>query len=289
MVEQIGVIALTEHLRGKEQHGSDGDRHKRAALQKRLDDLHRLTLLFRCGLRGDALLAPAVAEEVEQHRQHGDDDHADQGDRRAHDLDRVAFCIQQGIAARILCGYIAERCEQHRGHCAERGADRTEHGQRRAFLIIRGNDLCHRAVGDVDAGIEHAEQDVGHIDPCDLRGARESLHGKEHQNRRNRGGYGKDSQPMPVTSVGADLRAVDHTSPDRVVDRVPDAGDDGHDHDVQHADIQDVRVELVQNALRQTEHETAREIAERVAELVLHPDPARAGNVRLHFVSLRCY
>ena len=176
--------------------------------------------------------------------------------------------------------HIAHRGEHHRGHRAEGRADRAEDGETAALFIAGGDDLRQRTVRNVDAGVEHAEENVGDIDPGKPSARGEAPDVEEHQNRGQCRGQGEDLDPVAVAPIGIFLRAVDQASPDRVVDRVPDTGDDRHDHDVEHADLKHVGVVLVQHALRQTEDKTGGQVAEGVTDFVLGLDAAGAGNVR---------
>ena len=117
VIEEIGVVALAEHLRGEEQHTHKAHRHIRAAVQQDLYYLPRLPLLLGRGLRGHALSRPAVAQQVRRHGQR-------RNDGRAREYLAVGH---HGGAVFILD--VAEADEQHRGHCAECGAYRAEHRQ----------------------------------------------------------------------------------------------------------------------------------------------------------------
>ena len=155
------------------------------------------------------------------------------GDHAEHGNDQRA---EEDLALAHLLGAVRERDiadagQHHRGHGAESGADGAEDRQGGTLFIVRGDDLRERPVRDVDAGVQHAEQDVGHIDPGKASGRAEAAHIQEHQH----GGPGhRDREELDepaVTAVLCRLRAVDDAAPDRVVDGIPDTGYDGHDHD----------------------------------------------------------
>ena len=267
MVKEVGVVALAEHLRGEEEHRGKRDSHEGTALEKRADDLHGLALLAGSGLGGNALFRPGVAEHVGQDGEQRDHDDADQDLLVIH------------LAAAVGELDVADGDQDHRRHCAEGGADRAEHAQRAALLVAGGDDLRQGAVRNVNAGVEHAEEDVGDVDPGQFSAAGEAGDPDEHQDRRQRHGNGEDFQPVAVAPVGTGLGPVDQTAPDRVVDRVPDAGDDRHDHHAQHADLQKIGVVLVHDALRQTEDQAGGKVAHRVTDLVPGFDAAGAGDV----------
>ena len=265
MVEEVGVVALAEHLGGQEEHGGEGHGHEGTALEQDADDLHGLALLAGRGLGLHALLGPGVAEQIGQDAQHRDGDHA-----------------HQHLVSQL---HIAHAGQHHGGHSAEGGTDGAEDGQGAALLIAGGDDLGQRAVGDVDAGIEHAEEDIAHIDPGELAAGGEAAHIRKHQDRRQGHGHGENLDPAAIAPVLAHLGAVNDAAPDRVVDRVPDAGHDGHDHDAQDADLQHVGVVLVEDALGQAEDQAGGQVAHGVAQLVPGLDAAGAGNVALFHVS----
>ena len=273
MVEEVGVVALAEHLGGQEEHGGERHSHEGTALEQETDDLHGLALLPGRGLGLHALLGPGVAEQIGQDAQHRDGDHAHQH----------LVIVHLGAAVGQL--HIAHAGQHHGGHGAEGGADGAEHRQGAALLIAGGDDLGQRAVGDVDAGIEHAEEDIAHIDPGELAAGGEAAHIRKHQHRRQGHGHGEDFDPAAIAPVLAHLGAVDDAAPDRVVDRVPDTGHDGHDHDAQDADLQYVGVILVEDALCQAEDQAGGQVAHGVAQLVLGLDAAGTGNVALFHVS----
>ena len=270
---EIAVIAGLEHLRGEEEHRRKRHRDEGAALKERADDLPGLALLTRGGPGGHALLVPGIAEEEREHAQHGDRNDAGDGAVIVHDA-LGAVALADGLDG-------VEAHERHRGHRAEGGADGAEHRQRGALLVAGGDDLRERAVGDVDAGIEHAEEDVRHIGVGEVLSLRQAGDLDEHQYRGHGDGDREDLDPAAVAAVGPGLRAVDDAAPDRVVDRVPDARHDHHRHDADDIDLQDIRVIALQDALHQTEHAQGAEIAHQVADLVFGLDAAGAGNVRL--------
>ena len=86
---------------------------------------------------------------------------------------------------------------------------------------------------------------------------------------------------MEITPLGIAFRTVDDAAPDRIVDGVPDAGDDGHDHDAQHAHLKHVGIILVEHALSQTEDQAGGEVAKGIGDLILAAYAARAGDVRV--------
>ena len=269
VVKEIGIVALAEHLGRQEEHAGKAHGHEGAALEQNTDDFHGLTLFGGFGSGLHALLCPGVAEKIGQNAEH----------RNGDDPDKDLVIVHLGAAVGELD--VAHAGQHHGGHGAEGGADGAEHREGRALLVTGGDDLGKRTVGDVDAGVEHAEENIGEIDPGDLAAVGKAADIGKHQNRRERHRNGEDLHPAAVAPVLFGLGPVDQAAPDGVVDCIPDAGDDGHDHDAQHADLQDIGVVLVENALRQPENQAGGDVAHGVADLVFGLDAAGAGNEAL--------
>ena len=268
VVEQIGIVALAEHLGSQEQHGGQGHRHEGTALEQAPDHLAGLSLGLGGGLGDHTLLGPGMAEQVEDHRQHRNHAHPDKDPAVAHLGDLFPVLTQH------TGSHIADGSQHHGGQRAEGGADGAEDGQRGALLVVGGDDLGKRAVGDVDAGVDHAEEDVGHVDEGQPSRRHQAPDIQEHQHRGQRHRQREDPDPAAIAAVGLPGRPVDDSAPDGIVDRIPDPGDDGHDHHVEHGELQHIGVVLVQYALGQAEDQAGGQVAEGIAQLVLHADPA---------------
>ena len=101
----------------------------------------------------------------------------------------------------------------------------------------------------------------------------EHEHPREGQRRRD------IQEPGTIAAEPAGLGRVRDAAHDGVVDGVPDPGADKHEHDEQGAQVQDVRVILLQQGGDQAEDEAARRVHQAVADVVLGLKSAGPGDV----------
>ena len=239
IVKEVGVKALGEHLPGQEQHGGEADGDKGAVCEKLSDSLGCGTLFLRLGFGLDALL---VEFKGHQQHQHGDDRHDDHAlDDRGilHVGDGLAVFAQHHIPGLIQALGIGKACDQQHGDGAQRRADGAEG---RELVALRGVGSDHRGqrpVGDLQNGVDHAEEDVGH-GGVNAGGGLVSLLAHagpldKHEDRRDGQRCRHIQQPRPVAPVAAGLHRVADAAHDGVVDRIPHACKDEHEHDEQRA------------------------------------------------------
>ena len=266
VVEEVRVVAHLEHLGSQEEEARDADSHEGTAGEQRLDDTPGLAL-FLLGLGGgdDAFLGELIGNEVANDGEDCDHGDADDDSRVAHGFDAVT-------------GHIAEAGQRHCRHCAEGRSDGTEHRKRGTFLVVGSDDRCERAVGNVDAGVNHSEENVGDGGPDEVAGLGHAGDPDKHEHRGKRDRDREDLEPAAVAAVFLALRAVDDAAPERVVDGIPDAGDNEHDEDAHDGDLENVCVILLKHRLHKTEDQKRCEVAHRIADLVFHGDAARTGN-----------
>ena len=146
------------------------------------------------------------------------------------------------------------------------------------------DDGRKRSVRDLECGVDHSEKHIGDRG-IKARGhvvLRLSYSGEleEHQDS---GDGERDCHihyPCAVAAVAAGLDGVRYAAHDRVIDAVPHPGEYEHDHDEQRTEVEDVRVEFLQQCRHKGEHETSCGIDHGVTEVVLCLESAGTCDVR---------
>ena len=280
IVEEVEIIALGEHLRGEQQHGSAADRDEGAVFDERLEDAEGLAFSALGDGRGvDALLVELKGEQQHDEAEEGEHDDADYDGRILHILDDLSVIADDGDAVHHPVR-VAEGSDEDDGETAYARTHRTEHRTFGTLALVCGDDGREGAVGDLQRGVAHPEHDICHggIDHHPGAALLDARPLDEHEYGRECERYGRVEEPRAVSAPLADLDGIGDPAHHGIVDGVPDPCADHHEHDEQRPQSEDVGVELLQQRSHQAEHQTASGVAHGVADVIGQLEPRGTGD-----------
>ena len=273
--EDVGVHAGHGEHGQQQAQSRQNDAQQGTAGENALEQGHGLELL---GLGGDddALGGQAEAEDVA--------DNGADAEQASHHNHAAAAELRNAVDGLIS----EERGGGADDQVGQGGADAAEGGQLGAVVGLGRNGGSHRAVGDVDGGVEHgAPQQVGDEHPHDLEG---HGHAGELGLIDQEGGDGHRAahplDPGTEPAVLGGLGAVHDLAHGHVGEGVHKAGHHHQQADDCGGHAHDVGVEHHHKAGRKHEGEIVAEVTEHIAELVPHAEGAHGRTGVCHRMTL---
>ena len=200
------------------------------------------------------LLAPHAGDLQAQQAQHG----ADTGQHQEAASHRLVVHIQEQGAD-----------HDHDGH-KDGAAQAAVTGQGGALAHIIGHHAGQGAEGHVDAGVQCLIQHIGDEHIGQTQAVADVAHIDKAQHTEHCHGERKSADPRDELAALGGLAGVHDSADDGVVDGVPDLGDQQQDAHMEGVDLQDQGVEDRQIHGAVLLRKAAAQIAQCIADLVLH-------------------
>ena len=252
---QVGVQTVdhgsTDHAGQAEEHNA-----QQSLIVRDLLEHVQVVQLFALRTLGHfhALLAPHAGDLQAQQAQHS----ADAGQH-------------QEAASHGLVVHIQEQGADHDHDGHEDGAAKAAvAGQCGALADIIGHHAGQSTEGHVDAGVQRLVQNVGDEHVGQTQAVVDVAHIDKAEYAQHCHGEGEGADPRDELAALGGLAGVHHGTDDGVIHGVPDLGDQQQDTHVEGVDLQDQGVEDRQIHGAVLLGEAAAQIAQRIADLVLH-------------------
>ena len=97
-------------------------------------------------------------------------------------------------------------------------------------------------------------------------------------------GSAAHTDPFPVAAMLTGFHRIADSAHDRVIDAVPDSGNDKHDHDEQRTQMENIGVELLKQCGYQRKNKTAGGIDHGIANVVFRFQSAGPTDIALFII-----